>query len=106
MVKIIRNHILTTSELYILLALTGDDMHAYGIKEKVRLVTKGRHVITDGTLYPTMKRLERWKLIEQVDTLLNSTNVARNVFTLTSLGKTLITEEAQALKQLSERVTV
>ena len=53
-----------TLELLILRALRWEPTHGAGVGEWIRLVTDGAFALEDGTLYPTLHRLEQHRLIE------------------------------------------
>lgn len=57
---------LTESMFYILLALSSQPLHGYGIIKKVELLSDGRLVLAAGTLYGAIENLKKSGLIDQV----------------------------------------
>jgi DNA-binding PadR family transcriptional regulator len=58
---------LTPIAFHILLAVSDDSRHGYGIMKEVERMTEGKLLISAGTLYNAIKRLLRDMLIKVVD---------------------------------------
>ncbi|HEY1789308.1 MAG TPA: helix-turn-helix transcriptional regulator [Verrucomicrobiae bacterium] len=58
---------LTPAVFHILLALAEEERHGYSIMQQVAATTEGRVKMGPGTLYGTIKRLLRVKLVEKSD---------------------------------------
>jgi DNA-binding PadR family transcriptional regulator len=94
---------------HILLALTGEERHGYGIMKQILLDTDGEVHLGPATLYTTLKRLLDQKLIEEAgereDTALDDSR--RRYYKLTTLGAQAIQDEAvraqRFLKVVSQR---
>lgn len=86
-------------EFQILLALADEDRHGYGIMAEVKERTGGKVVLGPGTLYGTIKRLLKQRLVEEVaerrDPSLGGER--RKYYRLTELGRELAEAEARRL---------
>ncbi|HEX3624510.1 MAG TPA: PadR family transcriptional regulator [Verrucomicrobiae bacterium] len=58
---------LTPAVFHVLLALAQEERHGYSIMQEVAATTEGRVKMGPGTLYGTIKRLLKAKLIEESD---------------------------------------
>ena len=58
---------LKPAHFHILLSLVKTPLHGYGMRRAVEERTDGRIVLAAGTLYETLQRLERSKLIEETE---------------------------------------
>jgi len=56
---------LSPATLHVLLALTGGDLHGYGIMLEVARQSGGKYKIGPGTLYDNIKKLLRQGLVEE-----------------------------------------
>lgn len=81
---------------YILLSLTSEQ-HGYGIMQNVEQITEGRIRLGAGTLYGTLQKLEKEKLIEA-----SREEDRRKFYKLTQTGLTLLRYELQRLSELVE----
>ncbi|MDH3223994.1 MAG: helix-turn-helix transcriptional regulator, partial [Gemmatimonadota bacterium] len=59
--------LLTPAALHILMALSREDRHGYGIKKAVEEQTAGRMRLGPGTLYEGIHRMESSGWIEEVE---------------------------------------
>ena len=93
---------LMQSEFQILLALADAERHGYGIMAEVRERTGGKVVLGPGTLYGTIKRLAKRKLVAEAtdrpDPRMNEER--RKYYRLTELGRTIAAAEANRLAKL------
>lgn len=93
---------LTHAELHILLALAGGEQHGYAVMQEISESTGGRFRIGPGTLYGTIKRLLRGRLIaegkERVDK--NLGDERRRYYRLTDSGRRALSAEVQRLAQI------
>ena len=58
---------LTPAVLHILLALSDEERHGYGIMKEVERATDGRFTLGPGTLYGSIKRMLEMGMIEETD---------------------------------------
>lgn len=95
---------LTTAAFHILLSLADASRHGYGIILEVQDRTNGRVKLGPGTLYGTIKRLLADGLIVEAgvrpDPALDDER--RRYYTLTELGRGVLTSDAERLAELVE----
>jgi DNA-binding PadR family transcriptional regulator len=86
---------LTPAVFHILLALADEDRHGYSIMQHVAKTTEGAVRMGAGTLYGTIKRLLRAKLIEEIDERPDPSmdDDRRRYYRLTGLGRRLLQAE-------------
>src|ERR1700733_4437976 len=87
---------LPSAAFQILLSLTDENLHGYGIMRQVELQTSGRMRLGPGTLYSSVQALLEDGLIEEVD----STDERRRYYRLTAAGRKLARSEAERLADL------
>lgn len=88
---------MTEQALFILAALASGELHGYGIARDVEELSGGRVKLTAGTLYGALSRLAEEGLIAQT----REQEVGgrrRRYYRLTSLGETMLDEEAARLR--------
>lgn len=92
----LRKHFIPMTEtgFYILLALVSEQ-HGYGIMQTVDQITSGRIRLGAGTLYGTLQKLEKEKLIRATAEV-----ERRKLYILTELGRTLLNLELDRLDEL------
>jgi DNA-binding PadR family transcriptional regulator len=91
------------SEFHILLALADRERHGYGIMQEVEERSAGTMRLGPGTLYGAIKRMLAAGLIEESakrPTAKDDDQRRRCYYRLTSLGRTVATEEAARLAAL------
>jgi len=87
---------LPSAAFQILLSLTDENLHGYGIMRQVELQTSGRMRLGPGTLYSSIQALLEDGLIEEAV----STNERRRYYRLTTAGRKLARSEAERLADL------
>lgn len=92
---------LTHVVYHILLALTGEARHGYGIIKTVEERTGGRLVLEAGTLYAAIKRLRDDGWIEERAGPAEA-DARRRYYGLTALGRAVLTAESERLEELVE----
>lgn len=90
------NIVLTEAVYYILLSLTSP-LHGYGIMQKTSELSRGRLVISAGTLYGAITTLLERGWIEQYITGQES---RRKEYLITAEGKAVLCAELQRLTEL------
>ncbi len=81
---------------YILFALR-EERHGYGVMQHVHALTGGRVELGAGTMYSTLRRLERQRLI------VSTTEVDRRKnYLITASGMQALTDEARRIEQLHQ----
>lgn len=91
---------LTEAIYYILLALQ-EPMHGYGIMQRVSSMSRGRLVLSAGTLYGAISNLlEKGWIAPCGETA--DTDGRRKMYQLTALGRKVLLAEYARLKELVE----
>ena len=80
--------------LYMLFALM-DERHGWGIMQRVAELTKGRIELGAGTIYQTLGKLEKAKLIEST-----REEERRKFYIITELGKAVLQEETRRIAEI------
>ena len=93
---------LPVSEFQILLALTDEERHGYGIKREVADRTRGDVQLGPGTLYGSIKRMVASGLIEESDERPDPEmdDERRRYYRITPLGKQVAVAEARRMERL------
>ncbi|MCX7922425.1 MAG: PadR family transcriptional regulator [Clostridia bacterium] len=81
---------------YILLSLT-EERHGYGIMQHVERLTEGRIKLGAGTIYNSLSKLEKDRLIKAV-----AEDERRKIYVITGTGRTVLGAEIKRLKELYE----
>ena len=88
-----------TETQYLIMASLIEPAHGYAIMQQVDEITDGRVVIGPGTMYGTLKKLLKRKLILQVEG--PSGNERRITYSLTADGRRLLESEIGRLAMLA-----
>lgn len=92
---------LSPATLHVLLALTGGDLHGYGILLEVARQSQGQYKMGPGTLYDNLRKLLKLGLVEESRKPQSrgkaSTDDARREYRLTDLGSSVLSAEADRL---------
>ena len=93
---------LKTNWFYILLSLSGQEQHGYGIMNDVLERTSGQIRLWPATLYGTLKRLIEEGLIEESDErpAPELDDARRRYYRLTPAGKQVLNAESERLEEL------
>lgn len=91
--------LLTPAALHILMALSQEDLHGYGIKKSVASQTQDRMRLGPGTLYEAIHRMESAGWIEEVESG-PSEGRPRRTYRITSRGRALMEDELDRLSQV------
>lgn len=93
---------LTSATLHILLALSGGELHGYGIMREIESLTSGKLCIGPGTLYRSIKQMLVNRLIEESDERPDPLidDERRRYYRLTPLGRTVLTAELERLAEI------
>ncbi len=86
---------LSETAYYILISLI-EKNHGYGIMQNVEELTEGRIKLGPGTVYGTLSKMEKDKIIEVVEEINR-----RKVYLLTNIGRTLLRMEIERVNELS-----
>jgi DNA-binding PadR family transcriptional regulator len=93
---------LPSAAFQILLSLTDEELHGYGIMRQVEGQSGGRMRLGPGTLYSSIQSLLEEKLIEETDARaeVKLGSERRRYYRLTPLGRRLVRSEAERLAEL------
>src|ERR1700761_4145234 len=90
---------LSPATLHVLLALTGGDLHGYGIMLEIARQSGGAYKMGPGTLYDNIKKLMKLGLVEESQAA-NEDEDVRREYRLTSLGSGVLAAETERLAQV------
>src|SRR5580704_19723259 len=87
---------------HVLLSLTDQEQHGYGIMQEVLARTNDKVRLWPATLYGTLKRLIEAGLIEESDDrpAMELDDARRRYYRLTRLGRRVLDAETERLKEL------
>lgn len=87
---------------HVLLSLTNQEQHGYGIMQEVLERTDGKVRLWPATLYGTLKRLMDEDLIEESDErpAPEVDDARRRYYRLTNLGRRVLAAESERLEEL------
>ena len=87
---------------HVLLSLSGEEQHGYGIMQEVLERTDGKVRLWPATLYGTLKRLSEEGLIEEsaVRPAEELDDARRRYYRLTRLGRRVLAGESERLEDL------
>lgn len=88
---------LNPATLHILLALSGEDKHGYGIMQEVERQSIGHYKLGPGTLYDNLQKLlEQGLIIESTQE--SATESRRRYYRLTALGRKVLAADLKRLE--------
>ena len=85
---------LSPATLHVLLALTGGELHGYGIMLEVARQSEGAYKIGPGTLYDNLKKLLGLGMVEE----LPAEGEERRRYRLSAMGRGVLTAETERLE--------
>ena len=85
---------LTEQMFYILLCLQ-EPNHGYGIVQKVKELTKEEIILSPGTMYGSLSKMEKYQLIQFV-----KEEEKRKIYQITELGKEVLALELKRIERL------
>ena len=89
---------MTETGFYILFCLM-EEMHGYSITQKVKKLTDGEVVITPGTMYGSLSKMEKDGLIRFV-----REDEKRKLYKITELGEEILDLEINRIKRLYRNI--
>ena len=89
---------MTETAFYILLSLTVP-RHGYGIIKHVEELTKGRLILGSGTIYGTLKKMQRDGIVT-----VYADGKRKTIYEVSDVGKALMRHEMTRLKELHANV--
>ena len=102
MAKKITNTPLTPAVLHILLALSSEERHGYGIMKQVESESHGKVKMGPGTLYGSLGRMMESGLIRESDKKVDPEmdDERRVYYKITELGKTTLAAELERYREV------
>ena len=94
-----------TLAMLILKSLAAGDLHGYSIARWIETVTKESLAIGEGSLYPTLRRLEDKQLVKS-SWKMSDTGRRVRVYSLTRAGRAHLKSEASSWLELARAVTL
>lgn len=91
---------LSPAVLHILLALSSEDRHGYGIMQEIARQSEGRYKLGPGTLYDNLGKLLDKDLVRELPRQSGEEDPRRRYYRLTSTGKRLLATEIERLESL------
>ena len=93
---------LTPAVFHILLTLSTEERHGYGIMKQVEMDSKGKVSMGPGTLYGSLKRMLEAGLVKECDKRIDPEmgDNRRIYYKMTGLGKKVLAEELGRYKHL------
>lgn len=82
----------------ILLALSKEPMHGYGMIKTIADISDGNYEIAPGTLYGVLKNIEKQKLVEVVG--VDLLNRKKKMYAITEAGVEALAQEQKRYEQL------
>ncbi len=89
---------MTETGFYILLCLR-EEMHGYNIVQKVKEMTNGEICISPGTMYGSLSKMEKDRLIQFL-----REEDKRKIYSITKLGEEVLNLEISRIKRLFRNV--
>ncbi len=80
-------------DIILLSLLSKKEMYGYEISKTIKRVSAEELTIGEGTLYPSLKRLEDNKLVESYLVKLENKEIRRKYYKITDLGITRLNEK-------------
>lgn len=90
---------MTETGFYILMCLC-EEMHGYSIVQKVEKLTDGEIIISPGTMYGSLSKMEKDGLIRFV-----REENKRKLYIITDLGKQVLELEIKRIKRMHRNIT-
>ncbi|HVR21988.1 MAG TPA: helix-turn-helix transcriptional regulator [Candidatus Polarisedimenticolia bacterium] len=91
---------LSAAELHILLALTSDDRHGYGIMREVARQSEGRYKLGPATLYDNLQKLLDRGIVEERPARAPEDDPRRRYYRISRFGRGLLATEIARLEGL------
>ena len=90
---------LTEPVLLILMSLAGKPRHGYALMKDIEVLSRGRVLLSTGTLYGALRRLLEWLWIERFQQ--EDTSREKQAYRLTPAGRRQLRLELDRLRQLT-----
>jgi DNA-binding PadR family transcriptional regulator len=88
---------LSPATFYILLALSDEDRHGYGIMQQVARQSEGKYKLGPGTFYDNLKKLIDHEVVKEVPRESANDDPRRRYYRMTRFGRKLLLAEVSRL---------
>ena len=89
---------LSPAALHILLALSSEDRHGYGIMREIARQSEGRYKLGPGTLYDNLQKLLDQGIVEERSPRCSGDDPRRRYYSLSRFGRGLLAAEIARLE--------
>lgn len=97
---------LSAATFYILLALSDEDRHGYGIMQEVARQSEGRYKLGPGTFYDNLEKLIDHGIVKEVPRKSANDDPRRHYYRLTGFGRSLFLAEVSRLDSVVREAKV
>jgi DNA-binding PadR family transcriptional regulator len=97
---------LSPASLHILLSLSSDDLHGYGIMQEVSRQSGGQYKLGPGTLYDNLQKLVERRFIQELGHRPGDEDPRRRYYRLTLLGRSVLAAEIARLEEVVREAKV
>jgi DNA-binding PadR family transcriptional regulator len=91
---------LSPATLHILLALTSEDRHGYGIMREVARQSEGQYKVGPGTLYDNLQKLMDAGLVKEAPRRFANEDPRRRYYRLTAFGRRVLSADLTRLRSV------
>jgi DNA-binding PadR family transcriptional regulator len=91
---------LSPATLHILLSLSGEDLHGYGIMQEIARQSHGKYKLGPGTLYDNLQKLIQREWIEELGNRPADDDPRRRYYRLTAVGRGVLAAETARLSDV------
>jgi len=88
---------LSPATFYILLALSNEDRHGYGIMQEVARQSEGRYKLGPGTFYDNLEKLIEQGVVKEVPRKSANEDTRRRYYRMTGFGRNVFLAEVSRL---------
>lgn len=88
---------LSPATLHILLSLSGEDLHGYGIMQEIARQSQGKYKLGPGTLYDNLQKLIQREWVEELGHRPADDDPRRRYYRLTADGRGVLSAETARL---------
>jgi DNA-binding PadR family transcriptional regulator len=97
---------LSPATFYILLALSDEDRHGYGIMQEVARQSEGKYKLGPGTFYDNLEKLIDHGVVKEVPRKSANDDPRRRYYRMTGFGRTLFSAEISRLDNVVREAKV
>jgi DNA-binding PadR family transcriptional regulator len=97
---------LSPATFYILLALSDEDRHGYGIMQEVARQSEGRYKLGPGTFYDNLEKLIDHGVVKEVPRKSANDDPRRRYYRMTGFGRNLFLAEVSRLDSVVREAKV